>query len=269
MPYFSSFLSGLFQDKIPNDERKLRLKRRAYQRFVAALYKINLDIFRAFDLPPWQQTLVTVEPSLDLPCAAVPSDVWLDALSVLKNDSGSVRDLACYRAAYNAVRGGDHQSPSPFSFGQADDLKPMNTFVSGLFNGPNGHNGLDVALSKRVIGHYLDALFQNDVDIFKTYKMPDLYRSGVRYKSMAPPCEELPGDVWLDAPMLLATKMGDCKDLSCYLAAQRTVYEGRPCRPATQPPKFDGDFSLYHIVVLYNDGSVEDPSLKLGMKPIG
>ena len=265
MPYFSTFLSGLFHDRIPDDDRRARLRRRVYSHYLTALYRLNLDIFRAFSLPPWAETQVQIEAEMSSPCTMIPSDVWLDALSILKNGSACLKDVSCYRAAYNVV----HRRPfERLPFGNVDDaLRPMSTFVSGLFNGDDPR---DKVLSQRAIGHYLDALFQIDLDLFRAYKMPPLYEAGVRYQSLAPPCKELPGDLWLDALSLLATKEGDCKDLSCYLAAQRTVYEGRPCRPATLPPKFlgDNDFSLYHIVVLYNDGTVEDPSAKLGMKSI-
>ena len=143
----------------------------------------------------------------------------------------------------------------------------VSTFVSGLFNWKEPR---DAQLSARAIGHQIHFLFQIDLDLWRVFKLPDLYSSGVRYKSLAPPCDSLPGDIWQDALTLLKTGKGDCKDLACYLAAQRVVKDGISCRPAMMPPKFYGqnEFALYHIVVLYDDGSFEDPSEKLGMPPL-
>lgn len=261
MPYFSSFVSGLFSEAVPADSRRSYLRRRVFGHYLTALYRINLDLFRSFKIPSLRDTQVRIE-NLTSPCDAVPSDVWLDALSLLNLGEGGLKDVAAYRAAERMVRTGTFQ---PFWSPREDDLRPMSVFHSALFNGDDPK---DTLLSKRVIGHYLNALYEIDLDIFRTYKMPPLYSAGIRYETLAPPCEEMPGDVWLDALTLLKGKRGDCKDLSCYLAAQRTLYEGRPCRPATMQPKFLGgeEFSLYHIVVLYNDGTTEDPSPILGMR---
>lgn len=143
----------------------------------------------------------------------------------------------------------------------------VSTFVSGLFNGKEAK---DAALSARAIGHLINALFQIDLDQWRSMDLPDLYSAGITYTNLAPPCAELPGDLWLDAVTLLKVKKGDCKDLACYLAAQRVVKEGKKCRPAMQRRFLPGtdEFALYHIVVLYADGQIEDPSIKLGMKPL-
>ena len=136
------------------------------------------------------------------------------------------------------------------------------TFASSLFNGER-----DAEISAMAMSHFVELLFRLDIDQMRKRDFPYLYSAGVRYHSMAPPCPELQGDLWLDASVLLRTHKGDCKDLSAYHAAWMNVYKGVRCRPVFRRKFLEKGFSLYHFVVLWPDGSIEDPSLKLGMPP--
>lgn len=98
-----------------------------------------------------------------------------------------------------------------------------------------------------------------NVDQMRRRVFPPLYSSGIRYKVER-------GEQWQPAAALLANRSGDCEDLSAYRAAELrvsgvdpdarvTIYKSRP--------------RVYHAVVRRGDGSLEDPSLRLGMKPHG
>lgn len=96
-------------------------------------------------------------------------------------------------------------------------------------------------------------------------RIPSLYRSGVRYqredtkRCWAPRnggCED-----WLTIREVLAQGLGDCEDLACWRAAELRVRAGEPATAvAIRVPRVG-----WHIVVRRADGSIEDPSKKLGM----
>ena len=72
-------------------------------------------------------------------------------------------------------------------------------------------------------------------------------------------------EIWQSIPALYARRIGDCEDLACARVAERLVV-GDACKPTLLgKPKKDGGI-LYHIVVKNSDGSIEDPSAKLGMR---
>lgn len=83
--------------------------------------------------------------------------------------------------------------------------------------------------------------------------LPPLYESGVVYRPESP-------DTWSTADLVLARGWGDCEDLTAWRVAELRargvgavgdVYRVRP--------------GQWHAVVQLPDGSVEDPSLRLGM----
>lgn len=149
-------------------------------------------------------------------------------------------------------------------------------FEFALFNGPDDPR--DAALSFRVIEHGCAFLFKCNVDYCLAYgreRVPYLYSTRivngrqvpfVVYKTPESPCG---GDVWQDIPTLRQRGFGDCKDLACYLAAYRTVFDKVPSKPIVRRRWLDNGFALLHVVVLNQvDGTIEDPSLLLGM-PVG
>ena len=104
---------------------------------------------------------------------------------------------------------------------------------------------------------------------------PWLYRSGLRYNGQA---YKLGQEDWMDIPSALLTCHADqcgvgtdCKVLVCYRVAElrRNGIDARPwlLRQARMPLA-DGSISYgYHVVVRLPDGTLEDPSAILGMKP--
>jgi len=144
-----------------------------------------------------------------------------------------------------------------------------------LFNGPSDPR--DAKLSFRVIEHGCDFLYKCNVDYCVAYgpsRVPYLYstkivrgipRPIIIYRTPENACG---GDVWQDIPTLIERGYGDCKDLACYLAAYRTVFDRIPCRPRVRRRWLNGGFALYHVVVEnMTNGEIEDPSLLLGMPP--
>lgn len=83
-----------------------------------------------------------------------------------------------------------------------------------------------------------------------------LYRSGIRYEREPPGSE-----VWQTTRMLYATRAGDCEDVSCVRAAELWSLGETLARPTVRriSPR------LRHIQVQRADGTIEDPSLILGM----
>ena len=71
-------------------------------------------------------------------------------------------------------------------------------------------------------------------------------------------------------PEVLRLGWGDCDDLACYLASERRVFDGIRCEPRVVLESVRPDGShFWHVVVVHPDGSIEDPSLVLGMNPHG
>lgn len=117
-----------------------------------------------------------------------------------------------------------------------------------------------------VLQHLLDALTMANVAyLLAQPHTPLLYESGVRYAS-----EPADRDEWQDVPDTLARRAGDCEDLACWRVAELRVRLGE--KGATHritvdelPDDRGRMVTTYHISVFRADGSVEDPSRKLGM----
>lgn len=90
---------------------------------------------------------------------------------------------------------------------------------------------------------------------------PLLYDSGVRYHREPRGQEE-----WQDIPLCLQLKNGDCEDLASWRAAELR-HQGTYAKAHL---KWFHDrasnLTLFHVQVKLPDGSIEDPSKKLGMK---
>lgn len=110
---------------------------------------------------------------------------------------------------------------------------------------------LPVLRSKAGLQAALDALTAFNRHWLATHPTtPELYRSGVRYE------REYPRERWLPVPLVLAERIGDCEDLAAWRAAEL----GRGARAVPLKTR-----SGWHIVVRKADGSIEDPSRRLGM----
>lgn len=84
-------------------------------------------------------------------------------------------------------------------------------------------------------------------------RYPLLYRSGVRYRRETK-------ERWLLVPQILRQGFDDCEGLAGWRAAELRM-AGIPARVTV----VKGTRARWHAVVLLPDGSIEDPSARLGM----
>lgn len=106
---------------------------------------------------------------------------------------------------------------------------------------------------------FLSVLTNIDVDYLHQYPQTiGIYRAGVMYRS-----EGMGIESWKSIPILLQDGFGDCEDLACWLAAQYRV-RGIGAIPFWTKKQY-GRMTIYHIRVRLPDGTIEDPSKKLGM----
>jgi len=90
-------------------------------------------------------------------------------------------------------------------------------------------------------------------------KLPPIYQSGVRYVREPPGREH-----WLRADEVYEDGEGDCEDLATWRAAELR----RKGIPAMAIAKRSGR-RKFHAIVVFPDGTIEDPSRRLGMKGKG
>ena len=86
---------------------------------------------------------------------------------------------------------------------------------------------------------------------------PRLYDAGVRYKRE-------PMEAWKHAGLVMRDRAGDCEDLSAWRAAELRV-TGED--PGAHVWTYRTGPNRLHAVVRRSDGSIEDPSVMLGMQP--
>ena len=128
-------------------------------------------------------------------------------------------------------------------------------FELGLFTSER-----ERAYSERVLAILLRALVDANCVYLATHRAtPPLYRAGVRYRA-----ERWPRERWKGIAQVLRDGEGDCEDLACFRAAELIVGAGVAAEPVFRFRRL-GRLSVYHILVRYPDGSLEDPSLLLGM----
>jgi hypothetical protein len=115
-------------------------------------------------------------------------------------------------------------------------------------------------LSDLAVAALLLALLATDVDWLERHpETPELYRSGVRYA-----VERI--ERWKSIPAILRDGSEDCEGLACWRAAELRVRSHIDARPVFSKHELGSGRQLYHIRVQYPDGSLEDPSERLGMK---
>ena len=137
------------------------------------------------------------------------------------------------------------------------------TFVLDLFKGAK-----DRELSHASLKTLLMALMHIDILYLKEHpEVPALIGpggmgpAGVRY------AEEPPGqEDWQDIPTTLKLGWGDCEDLACWRAAELRVRHNVQAEPTFIWKLRPNGGYLYHILVRYPDGRIEDPSRTLGMR---
>ena len=119
--------------------------------------------------------------------------------------------------------------------------------------------------SEKVLDIILEALVQIDILYLRLNpKTPKMYDSGVRYY------HDGIRDEWFSADEAMHEKLADCKGLSAWRVAELRVTgedPGAKCfkKFAVIEDPTVGKLVLYHVQVLRSDGTIEDPSRKLGM----
>lgn len=131
---------------------------------------------------------------------------------------------------------------------------PAILFDISLFRTPD-----DRKRSQRAVLWLLEALTQINVLWIRDHpETPALYESSVIYKP-----DPIGLELWQDIPTLLERGTGDCDDLACYRAGELRA-AGINVRPylkwRAEPTGY-----IYHAVLMWPDGRVEDPSLAMGM----
>lgn len=119
--------------------------------------------------------------------------------------------------------------------------------------------------SEMVLDLVLECLVQIDMLFLRLNpQCPKLYDSGVRYY------HEGIVDEWFDIPEALHERVADCKTLSAWRVAELRLSGEDPkaqCEKTFAEMEHpDGStMLLYHIRVSRSNGTIEDPSRKLGM----
>jgi hypothetical protein len=113
------------------------------------------------------------------------------------------------------------------------------------------------------LGLALDALTAWNIDAMRERPLPPIYSAGVRY-AREPLCRTPAGvecmcEEFVTAHEVVRRGIGDCDDLGPFLAAQLRL-QGEPAQAFARPSP-----AGWHVIVRRGDGSIEDPSAKLGM----
>lgn len=105
----------------------------------------------------------------------------------------------------------------------------------------------------------LEGLVRLDLSQLRRGLVPPLYASRVRYRR-----EERGREDWQSARLCVQRGFGDCEDLASYCAASYRLVgvNARAVARQVRP-------GLKHCLTLLPDGTLEDPSKKLGMKGKG
>ena len=136
-------------------------------------------------------------------------------------------------------------------------------FTTGIFHPPWSRDE-----SERVMEILLETLVRIDqLWLRLNPETPRLYGAGIRYIPESDGSEE-----WNAIPEVIREGGADCDDLSGWLSAERRERDGDPeARPTyywhKMPPSplYPDGLTMYHIRCRHGDGTIEDPSLKLGM----
>lgn len=282
------FRLGLFESEADRAYSERALKLLAH-----ALVAANVAYLRAHPRTP---ALYEAGVRLDTSRSRCPrsEDEWQGIASILESGAANNVSLACWRCAERIVGGeavepalcwapgggglyhvslstrdGTVEDPSAIVFARAAGA-PMSPVVGR----PDLHTSASrIALelqifrreaarsySERVLSILLGALTAANVLYLRAYpSAPSLYRAGVRYRA-----ERFPREEWRGIAALHEEREGDCEDLACARSAELIARGGRAARPVFRWRRL-GRLSVYHILVRHSDGSIEDPSLLLGM----
>lgn len=112
----------------------------------------------------------------------------------------------------------------------------------------------------------VDLLVNLNMDFLKHSRMhvPALYASGVRYRREPMPGRGRRVERFAVIPSVMRVGFGDCEDLAAWRIAELRLRGVRAVPWIIQPqPK------VFHVQVRHPDRTIEDPSLRLGMRGPG
>jgi len=222
------------------------------------------------------------------------ADDWMDASALARLGGGDCEDICCYVAGWLQSKHGimawpqlveknghthivvelpgGRQFDPTLMIGRKESLhgeghactghgkegpEQRITFVTDLFS-PGKKN---YKLAHRSLEVMLHALYLIDVEWLQRHpETPWLYESGAYYE-----VEPVGREDWQDWPTTMRRKSSDCEDLANMRASELFVRQGIKARPSFIWKMRPSGANLYHIQVTYPDGSVEDPSRRLGM----
>lgn len=140
------------------------------------------------------------------------------------------------------------------------------TFVVDMQRMPSDFGGsVSKTAQKKKLLRMLEALVQVNLIYLRSHPdTPLLYESGIRYKSEIHSFG-ISKEEWFDIPHLLERMKGDCEDLACYRVAELR-HSGVRAKVAVKDKDLTPTTTLFHVLVQWPNGRLEDPSKKLGMK---
>lgn len=214
--------------------------------------------------------------------ATHPSDpIWRDAVSATRDKVISPGTLAAWRAAEARVFAGDAVASICFESGRPAFVSGSGSVV-GFVGSPSVKVAQDHGRSNQfmvlaiddnsafAVRDMGDAISRHNAKRIKSQGLPELYKSGVYYKTEGSP------EHWWDAEEILAHGHDDCEGLSAYRAGELInagyvagVYTRLIEGPATGMGGNGPRSRLFHAVTKAHlpDGSylIDDPSAVLGM----
>ncbi len=111
-------------------------------------------------------------------------------------------------------------------------------------------------------------VYANEEWLRRNAGAPSIYESGVIYQDQAPVIDPFDDDEetdwWQDTARLLETGAGSCEDLAAWRVAELHL-AGETSAQLDVIAQETGNDVLYHVRVKREDGSIEDPSVVLGM----
>lgn len=119
--------------------------------------------------------------------------------------------------------------------------------------------GFEIPSKRQPILKLLNTLVNLNQAELRTYKLPWLYKSGVRYRREP----KIPGrtEKWKTFSQIVRDGYADCEDLAAARVSELRVKAGIKAIPWLKKKG-----KVWHVVVRYPDGTLEDPSRKLGMR---
>ncbi len=114
-----------------------------------------------------------------------------------------------------------------------------------------------------VVRHLAMALTHVNCLILRAGGIPPLYLSGVRYRQE--PSAWRPFERFDNAATCLGRGWGDCDDLAAWRCAELLNQGVKAGIVVSWKPTPNG--KLYHVTVRLPDGTKDDPSARLGMRP--